>query len=102
MSITNTLGINYILGFPMGRDSATFRDRSSFIVMGQKDNGTSKKSCQGPGRARTNQSLDGTSRNSQNLGQDKTGHSRKGRSKTRKDVLKQENNVLKQEIWSFF
>jgi hypothetical protein len=27
---------------------------------------------------------------------------RKGRSKTGKDVLKQENDVLKQEIWSFF
>ena len=27
---------------------------------------------------------------------------RKGRSKTGKDVLKQENDILKQEIWSFF
>ena len=40
---------------------------------------------------------------------DKTGQSRKGRSRTEKDVLKQEKDVLKQEkdilkkeIWSFF
>ena len=32
---------------------------------------------------------------------DKMGQSRKGCSKTEKDVLKQENDVLKQEIWSF-
>jgi hypothetical protein len=29
------------------------RDRSSFIVMGQRDNGTSSKSCHGTGRAET-------------------------------------------------
>jgi hypothetical protein len=34
--------------------------------------------------------------------QDKTGQSIKGRSKTGKYVLKQENEVLKQEILSFF
>ena len=44
------------LVFPKRRDSATFwgqRDRSSFIVPGQRDNGTISKSCQGPGRAGT-------------------------------------------------
>ena len=76
------------------------RDRSSFIVPGQRDNGTSSKSCQGTGRAGTAKIRDGT--------RDKTGQSRKGCSKTGngcsktgKDVLKQENDVLKQEIWSF-
>ena len=33
---------------------------------------------------------------------DKTGQSRKGLSKTGKDVLKQEKDFLKLEFWSFF
>ena len=60
---------------------------------GQRDK---LKSCKGTGRARTAKIRDGT--------QDKTGQSRKGRSKaekqrskTRKDVLEQENDVLKQK-----
>ena len=34
--------------------------------------------------------------------QDKLEQSRKGRFKTEKDVLKQVDDILKQEIWSFF
>ena len=46
------------------------RDRSSFIVPGQRDNGTSSKSCQGTGRAGTAKTWDGTGRDSQNPGRD--------------------------------
>ena len=35
------------IGFLTGQDSAPFRDRSSIIVLGQKDNRTSSKSCHG-------------------------------------------------------
>ena len=66
------------------------RDRSSFIVPGQRDNGTSQKSCQGTGRAGTAKIRDGTGRDSQNPGQDT------GQNGT--DVLKQENDVLKQKM----
>ena len=54
----STLLAEFQLGFPTGRDGATFRDS-------------------GTGKIR-----DGTGRDSQNPGsQDKTGHSRKGRTK---------------------
>ena len=86
------------------------RDRSFFIVPRQRDNRTSSNLAKGRdglgqlksgmGRAGTAKILDGT--------RDKTRQSRKGCSKTGngcsetgKDNLKQETNVLKQEIWSF-
>ena len=47
-----------LVGFPsIGTGQGNFsgqRDRSFFIVLGQRDNGTSSKSCHGTGRARTN------------------------------------------------
>ena len=46
------------------------RDRRFFIVPGQRDNGTSSKSCQGTGRAGTAKIRDGTGRDSQNAGRD--------------------------------
>ena len=46
------------------------RDRSFFIVPGQRDNGTSSKSCQGTGRAGTAKIWDGMGRNSQYPGRD--------------------------------
>ena len=46
------------------------RDRSFFIVPGQRDNGTSSKSCHGTGRAGTAKIRDGTGRDSQNPGRD--------------------------------
>ena len=49
------------LGFSTGRDSATFRDKGTEVSSLSQDKGTSSKSCQGPGRARTA---------CQNLGQD--------------------------------
>ena len=39
-----------ILGFPTGRDSATFRDKGTEILSLSRDNGTSSKSCHGTGR----------------------------------------------------
>ena len=65
------------------------RDRSSFIVPGQRDNGTSSKSCHGTGRAGTVKIRDGT--------RDKTGQGRKECSKTGKGCSKTEKDVLKQE-----
>ena len=46
------------------------RDRRFFIVPGQRDNGTSSKSCQGTGRAGTAKIWDGTGRDSQKPGRD--------------------------------
>jgi hypothetical protein len=75
------------------------------LVKGRDGSGQPKF---GTGRAGTAKIRDGT--------RDKTGQSRKGRSKTgrrcsktkndvlkqEKDVLKQEKDVLKQKIWSFY
>ena len=46
------------------------RDRSSIIVPGQRDNGTSQKSCQGTGRIGTAKIRDGTGRDNQKPGRD--------------------------------
>jgi hypothetical protein len=99
------------LGFPTGRDSATFRDKGTEVPSlsrDKTDNGTSSKSCQGTGRDAGWDVPDFDSLSCL-VPRDKTGQSRKGysktgkgRSKTEKDVLKQENDILKQEIWSFF
>ena len=67
------------------------RERSSFIVPGQRDSGTSSKSCHGTGR------------DSQNSGRDRPGQPKSGtgrgtkRDRAENDVLKQENYVLKQK-----
>ena len=102
----------FVVGFPTGRDSTTFRDNGKEVSSLSRDKGTTgqaqnlAKGRDGPGqlksgtgRVRTAKIRDGT--------RDKTGQSRKGCSKTGngcsktgKDVLKQENDVLKQEIWS--
>ena len=70
------------------------RDRSSFIVPGQRDNGTSSKSCHGTGRAGTAKIQDGTGRDSENPGRD-AGQGRKECSKTGKGCSKTEKDVLK-------
>ena len=41
------------LGFPKGRDSATFRDKGTEVPSLSRDNGTSSKSCHRMGRAGT-------------------------------------------------
>ena len=43
----------YWLGFPTGRDSATFRDKGIEVSSLSRDNGTSSKSCHMTGRTRT-------------------------------------------------
>jgi hypothetical protein len=56
-----------------GRGQCNFlgqRDRSSFIVPGQRENGTRSKSCQWTGGAGTAKIRDGTGQNSQNPGRD--------------------------------
>ena len=64
------------LGFPMVQLFGTAgqakgqQDRSSFIVPGHRDNGTSSKSCHGTGRAGTAKIRDGTGRDSENPGRD--------------------------------
>ena len=80
--------VRFVLGFPTGRDSATFRDNGTEVPL-SRDKGTMgqaknlAKGRDGPGqpkfgmgRAGTAKILDGT--------RDKTGQSRKGRSKTGK------------------
>ena len=69
------------------------RDRSSFIVPGQRDKGTRSKSCHRTGRSGTAKIRDGTAK----LRDGTRDRAEKGCSKTEKDVLKQENDVLKQE-----
>ena len=74
------------------------RYRSSFIVPGQRDNGTSSKCCHGMGRSGTAKIRDGTGQPNSVTGHGtKRDRAEKGCSKTEKDVLKQENDVLKQE-----
>ena len=65
-------------------------DRSFFIVPTQRDNGTSSKSCQGTGRDNQNSGRAGIAKTG-------TGHGTK-RDRAEKDVLKQENDVLKQKM----
>ena len=38
------------LGFPTGRDSATFRDKGTEVPSLSRDKGTTSKSCHGTGR----------------------------------------------------
>ena len=74
------------LGFPTGRDSATFRDKGTEVPSLSRDKGTTgqaknlAKGRDGPGLAGTAKIWDKT--------RDKTEQRRKGRSKTGKEVLK--------------
>ena len=97
------------LRFPTGKDRATIWDNGTEVPSLSRDKGTTGQAKNlakgwdrpgqpkfGTGRAGTAKIRDGT--------RDKTGQSRKGRSKTGKrcsktenDVLKQEKDVLKQE-----
>ena len=81
------------------------RDRNSFIVPGQRDNGTSSKSCQGTGPAGTacHDTRQDVGRDSTRFWQSvlshpagqKMGQSRKGRSKTWKGRSKNRNGRSK-------
>ena len=97
------------LGFPTGRDSATFRDSGTGKTFLSRDKGTTgQKFLHCPGTKGQRDKLkilprDRTGRDSQNSGRDGPGQPRSGtgrgtkRDRAEKDVLKQENYVLKQE-----
>ena len=108
-------GPSYKVGFPTGRDSATFRDNGTEVSSLSRDKGTTGQAKNlTKGRARTAKIRDGPAGTAKNRDgtRDKTGQSRKGLSKTEKgcsktekghsktgkDVLKQRNDVLKQEM----
>ena len=79
-----------------------------FGTKGQREAKNLAKGRNGPGQPKSGTRRAGTAKIRDGT-RDKTGHSRKGGSKTgkrssetEKDVRKQENDVLKQEIWSLF
>ena len=85
-----------MVGFPTGRDSATFWDK-----------GTEVPSLSGTKGQRDKLKIlprDGTGRDSQNSGRDGPGQPKSGtgcgtkRDRAKKDVLKWENDVLKQKM----
>jgi hypothetical protein len=77
------------------------RDRSSFIVPEQRDNGTSQKSCQGTGQFETAKIRDGPGQPKSGTGRAMTAKNRDGtrdkRDRAEKDVLKQKKDALKQK-----
>ena len=82
------------LGFPTRRDSATFRDKGT---TGQAKN--LAKGRDGPGQPKFGTGRAGTAKIRDGTGYPKTGtgHGTK-RDRAEKDVLKQENDVLKQKM----
>ena len=97
------------IGFPTGRDSATFRDSRTAKNFLSRDKGsTGQKFLYCPGTKGQRDKLkilprDGTGRDSQNLGRDGPGQPKSGtgrgtkRDRAEKDVLKQYKDVLKQK-----
>ena len=74
------------LGFPTGRDSATFRDYGTELPSLSRDKGTTGQAKNlAMGRDGPGQSKFGTGRGTK-------------RDRAEKDVLKQENDVLKQKM----
>jgi len=77
------------LGFPTERDSATFRDKGTEAPSLSRDKGTTgqaknlAKGRDGPGQPKFGMGRAGIAKNRDGTW-DKTGQSRKGRSKTRK------------------
>ena len=97
------------LGFPTGRDSATFRDSGTAKTFLSQDKGTTGQKflyCPGTKGQRDKLKIlprDGTGQDSQNLGRDGPGQPKSGtgrgtkRDRAEKDVLKQYKDVLKQK-----
>ena len=87
------------LGFPTGRDSATFWVKGTEVPSLFRDKGTTgqaKNLAKGrdrPGQLKFGTGLAGIAK-IQERTQDKTGQTRKGFLKQENDVLKQKNNVL--------
>ena len=92
----------FILGFPTGRDSAAFRDNGTEVSSLSWDKGTTgqaknlAKGLDGPGEPKFGTGWAGTAKIWDGT-RDKTGQSRKGRSKIEKGCYKTEKDVLKQE-----
>ena len=88
--IKHTIGLAlFQLGFPTGRDSATFRDKGTEVPSLSRDKGTTgqaknlAKGRDGPGQPKFGTGRAGTAKIRDGT-RDKTGQSRKGRSKTGK------------------
>ena len=107
--LSDTVQGQVALGFPMGRNSATFRDSGTGKTFLSWDKGTTgQKFLHCPGtkgqpdklnillrdgiHIKTGQSRKGLSKTEKGCSKTEKGHS-----KTGKDVLKQESDVLKQE-----
>ena len=92
------------VGFATGRYSATFWDKGTEVPSLSRDKGTTGQArnlAKGQDRQGQSKFEMGQARTAKirDRMRDKTGQSRKGHSKTGKDVLKQVNDVLKQKIW---
>ena len=98
-----------LVAFPTGRDSETFRDNGTEVPSLSRDKGTTgqaknlAKGRDGSGQPKSDTEWAGTAKNRDGT-RDKTGQSRKGRSKTekgcsktKKGCSKTEKDVLKQE-----
>ena len=83
-----------MVAFPTGRDSATFRDKGTEIPSLSRDKGTTEQAQNlatgrdGPGQLKSGTGRAGTAKIRDGT-RDKTGHSRKARSKQEKNDLKQ-------------
>ena len=78
--------IDFEIGFPTGRDSATFRDKGTEVPQLSQHKGTT-------GQAKN------LAKERDRLGQPKSGMGRKTKwDRAEKEVLKQENDVLKQKM----
>jgi hypothetical protein len=88
--------------FPTGRDSATLRDKGTKVPSFSRDKGTTRqaknlaKGRDGPGQPKSGTRQAGTAK-FWDRKRDKTGYSRKGRSKTEKGCSKTGKDVLKQK-----
>ena len=93
----------WVLGFPTGRDSVTFRDKGTEVPSLSRDKGTTgqaenlAKGRDGPGQPKFGTGRAGTVK----IRDGTRDRAEKDVLKQEKDVLKQENDVQKQEIWSF-
>ena len=84
-----SIELHFKVGFPTGRDSATFRDKGTEAPSLSRDKGTTGKAKNlakgrdGPGQPKFGMGRAGIAKNRDGTW-DKTGQSRKGRSKTGK------------------
>ena len=100
--IKKILQSRFAVGFPTGRDSATFRDKGTEVPSLSRDKGTMgqaqnlAKGRDGPGQLKSGTGRAGTAKIRDGT-RDKTGQSRKGCSKTGNGCSKTGKDVLKQD-----